>query len=239
MATRTGLAVTIGKLWIRTVNRSPQVSVYCRLGRTEPKVVEGYAGWTLVPRYRRRALVEWAGSNPLLVEIPFMIDYWDDVGDGESGEGEKCEAKIRAIERMAGLDKDQPEPPLLHWNANAPHDNAEAPHLYWVIEGLEWGPALRHPTSGNRVRQEGTLTLRQWEADEFLSTGASQIRKNKKGGKKGGKYEIYTVKKDETLSEIAKRKLGKASRWKEIAKLNNIRDPRKLKENQKIKIPKK
>ncbi|OPA76618.1 peptidoglycan-binding protein LysM [Paenibacillus selenitireducens] len=49
----------------------------------------------------------------------------------------------------------------------------------------------------------------------------------------------YTVKKGDTLSAIAKRTLGDASRWKEIQKLNNMSDAdvKKLKIGRVLKIP--
>lgn len=46
----------------------------------------------------------------------------------------------------------------------------------------------------------------------------------------------YTVKKGDTLSRIAAKVYGNANRWPEIAKKNNIRDPRKLRVGQKLKI---
>ncbi len=47
----------------------------------------------------------------------------------------------------------------------------------------------------------------------------------------------YTVGDGETLSVIAKRLLGSAARWREIAELNGIGDPTHLRAGQKIRIP--
>lgn len=52
-------------------------------------------------------------------------------------------------------------------------------------------------------------------------------------------YTTYTVKKGDTLSKIAKAMLGKASRYMEIAKLNNLSNPNKIKVGQVLKIPEK
>jgi nucleoid-associated protein YgaU len=41
----------------------------------------------------------------------------------------------------------------------------------------------------------------------------------------------------DTLSEIASRKLGNANRWKEIAKINNIRDPTNIRVGQRLRLP--
>lgn len=52
-------------------------------------------------------------------------------------------------------------------------------------------------------------------------------------------YREYTVKKNDTLSGIAKSELGKASRWQEIYNLNKdkIKDPNLIYPGQKIKLP--
>jgi nucleoid-associated protein YgaU len=47
----------------------------------------------------------------------------------------------------------------------------------------------------------------------------------------------YVVGQGDTLSVIAKRLLGSAARWKEIADLNGIEDPARLKAGQELRIP--
>ncbi len=48
---------------------------------------------------------------------------------------------------------------------------------------------------------------------------------------------IYIVKKGDTLSAIAKRELGDASRWPELAALNSIPNPDLIYPGQEIKLP--
>ncbi len=52
-------------------------------------------------------------------------------------------------------------------------------------------------------------------------------------------YREYTVRTGDTLSRIAKKCLGKSSRYHEIMKLNNITNPGKLRVGMKLRIPKK
>lgn len=47
----------------------------------------------------------------------------------------------------------------------------------------------------------------------------------------------YIVKKGDYLSKIAKEKLGTGSKWTEIAKLNNLKNPNRLSAGQELKIP--
>ena len=51
-------------------------------------------------------------------------------------------------------------------------------------------------------------------------------------------YVLYTVKKGDGLMKIAREFYGDASRYKEIAKFNDITDPYKIKVGQVLKIPK-
>jgi nucleoid-associated protein YgaU len=48
---------------------------------------------------------------------------------------------------------------------------------------------------------------------------------------------VYVVKKGDYLSKIAKEKLGKAERYMEIAKLNNIKNPSVIEIGQELKMP--
>jgi nucleoid-associated protein YgaU len=47
----------------------------------------------------------------------------------------------------------------------------------------------------------------------------------------------YTVRKGDTLSAIAQRELGAASRWREIADLNHIPDPDLIYPGQELRMP--
>jgi hypothetical protein len=47
----------------------------------------------------------------------------------------------------------------------------------------------------------------------------------------------YTVRPNDTLSQIAKSQFGSSSRWKEIAKLNNLKPPYKLSIGQRLILP--
>ena len=47
----------------------------------------------------------------------------------------------------------------------------------------------------------------------------------------------YLVKRGDTLWDLADKKLGDGSRWREIAKLNGVTDPRKLQIGTKLKFP--
>jgi len=61
--------------------------------------------------------------------------------------------------------------------------------------------------------------------------------KKEENTEKKDNFREYTVKSGDTLSGIAKKCLGKSSRYREIMKLNNISNPSKLRVGMRIKIP--
>lgn len=85
-----------------------------------------------------------------------------------------------------------------------------------------------------------TLTLKEYS---YLN-----VERSKKPSKKGvlkdrprerpsKQAKSYLVKKGDTLWDLADKNLGDGSRWREIAKLNNVTDPRKLQIGAKLKFP--
>ena len=107
----------------------------------------------------------------------------------------------------------------------------------WVIEDLTAGNELRNEQL-ERIRAEFTVTLVELEsADVALSPAKKHNDNANNGGGKGG-LRTYVVKKGDTLPNIAANLLGDYKRWREIATLNSIRDPKKIKVGDKLKIPK-
>lgn len=237
MATFTDDDVKVGRLWLRTVDDS--LHLHCFLGPDPPKVVGGrYGGWQIIDRPRKVGITEWQGSQPLLIEISFMIDAFA-FGE-DSGVGLNTEKVIRVMERMAGLDSPgDKQPPLLYWTAHGPHDHADNDQTKWFIETLEWDDALANSV-GNRTRQPGKIQLRQYVSDDLLKTGVAK-NKTKLSAHRQSVSDVpktHKVRKGETLQSIAAKYLGSSKKWKELAKLNHIRDPRHPPVNKTIKLRK-
>lgn len=53
---------------------------------------------------------------------------------------------------------------------------------------------------------------------------------------RAAKERVYVVQPGDSLSKIAKKELGDASRWPEIAELNKIKDPNLIRPGQKLKM---
>jgi hypothetical protein len=200
--------------------------VYAILGPTNPVLANGYGGWSVVNRPQRKALTNWEGHQPFQMELDL---YFSDFKNDDS-----VEKQIVHLERMALVDTDlnPNRPPVIRIHGDAIPKIAK--NLAWVIQDIKWGETKRSENHGFRTRQQVLVSLL-----EHIDGGLVDERKTKPGSGHKPKYRTYTVKKGDTLQGIAKKLLGKASRWQEIAKINNIHDPRNLKVGKKLRVPRK
>lgn len=207
---------------------------------TAPVIVSaGYGGWSRVARPRKKAQTEWVGRDSLSLEIEFLLDAYAD-NDGLFVIGQE-----RALERLAGLDINDPEPPLCRITSRPaaliPHNFHHASQVKWFVETIAWDKgSIESNSVGNHTRIGGTFVITQFVEDERLSSLTSvERRKKASGGGRGATRKTYTVKTGDTLSKIAARSdvYGDASKWKKIGDANGIRDPKKVRVGQVLKIP--
>ena len=220
--------------YVTLTSQAPSLTVTCLLGADGARVTGGYGGWVDVPRPRRLALTQWDGRSSFEMAVQLVLDAHADDGS--------VEAQCTALERMALPPRSLAEPPVLRIRGPVPHSD-----LTWVVSGIDWGAAMRR-TDGDRTRQEVTISLKRYVAEDRLQLRPAAERAREKGlGGGGGSNKAapapgkrtHVVRAGETLSEIAARKdvYGNASLWKKIADANGIRDPRNLRVGQTLRIP--
>lgn len=215
---------------------SDDAEVIVGLGAEPPQQTQGYGGWEEIDRKRRKSLTIWKGRAPRRIVMALLFDVL-----GEEESGPELERDIRVLESFAG--EDQPvEPPLVNFDSGGfiPNDFTDAPEIRWLLDGIDWGDAIRD-SEGQRERQEASITLLEYVPDqrvEELPPAAKRREASKKGKCKGAKSKRYTVKKGDTLVSIAKAQLHDADCWKAIGNANEIRDPRApLKVGRNIRLP--
>jgi LysM repeat protein len=206
---------------------------------------DSYGGWSVTSIPKRMGMTEWAGRNPMVMPVDFLIDRFLE-GDGD------YVFKMRdTLDKIAATASRDDEPPVCIFDSGVlvPHDYTHAAHVRWVVSGLEWNKDLTINNGGTRqpLRVGGTITLLQYNHDDIIDAydgpGKRNRDKNKpahqnKSNKGKPKGNTYTVKDGDTLTSIAARKLGDSKRWKEIADLNNLRSPRSIKTGQVLRMPK-
>jgi hypothetical protein len=213
--------------YITLESANPKLSVSAILAEDMPNVT-GFGGWVEVVRPRRVNFVDWQGQSPKRLSFGMMLDVW---GDGPLTVEQDC----RDLERMASAGPQHQRPPTVRIT------EGQMPHMdvSWVIDTLTWGDCIRQRETGKRVRQVVSLVLVA-VSDPYASAKSPAAANRAARPSRGGMAHAptYRVKTNtETLSAIAASQYGDASKWHDIAKANNIRDPKHLKQGQLLKLP--
>ena len=205
----------------------PNAALTLPLGKKKPLFSDGIAQWTSVSRPRRRALTEFDGEAPLKYGFDVKLDAFPD-GDVEPLIG-------RIMGWAARLDLPY-QPTLLTISGPIVY-----PQLTWFLSKVEQLDESMEFNPQNRIcRQFLDLEFTEYVAPDLVIQSpppAQAAQERASGGESSTTTRTYTVASGDTLSGIAARLLGKASRWHEIADSNGVRDPRKLQVGQVLQIP--
>jgi hypothetical protein len=174
------------------------------------------AEWDVIPRPQRTGVTEHKNNRNRELELHLMLDRWTSGGD--------VERQIAALEAIARA------PLTVRVVGPIPYAG-----IRWVIRDIDYGDYLRDAANGRRVRQDFTLHLL-----EYVQPAA--LAKIPRAGAEPKPTRTYRIVRGDDLAKIASKTLHKASRWREIVKLNKgMRgvklDPRKFKVGTKIKVP--
>jgi nucleoid-associated protein YgaU len=208
-----------------------------QLGDGPATVTQGYGGWQEIARPGRRSATTWSGFQPFAIDLPLMLDGFD--------QDVSVEPAITALEAMAGRGSRAPggEPPKLIVNTAGvmPQDSVAYPDGRWVITALDWdAEGTIVGDAGDRVRTAVRVSLLQHlDANTLEDRLVAEIRRRSSTASgKSGRQRTYRAKQGDTLVSIARSQLHDPGRWPDIKKLNGIRDPRAaLKPGRVIKLP--
>lgn len=201
--------------YVRLTCDDPPLDVYALLGEGSPHYTGGFGGWEITARPRQKGMTIWQGTEPLALELPLMLD-----GFATQSSQEPVLGKLYAVARG-----DDESPPGVVRVQGIPLAASR-----WVIESLELGDAILS-SSGERLRQALTLTLREYVPPSYL-----QLRRGALKGAKG-KTKTVTVKKGDTPTSIARRQRCK---WTDLRDLNVgviTKANQNLKDGSKVRVP--
>jgi hypothetical protein len=176
-------------------NLRPSTSFHVLAGEQPPRIVGGYAKFSVVDRPERVGLLQFNGYDPITMEVPIQFEGWTGGGDGTG-----IERDISLLEEMAGrgnyagaangpsaiirisvTDASGQIVPLVPLNYQWSDENVHAP--VWRITNIDWDQdPLRHD-NGNRLRQKATVTVMQHTTINLLSKSATSRAKAKKKSK--------------------------------------------------------
>lgn len=212
----------------------PMVRVY--RGATGPKIASGFAKITVTDRPKRMGVTTYNGTDPIMLSIPILFDGWKN--------DNPVEDEIRNLMSMSH--EIDGEPPAVRINVGiAGGLPIEPTGIDWLISNIAWGDDQIWDFQDNgslvRFRQDAVVQAVQKVDPEVVAFG-QKMPGNTRGGKKGkggGKHpSTYVVKAGDTFPKIAIAIFHNRNRWREIAKLNRVTDPRAVKAGNTIKLPK-
>jgi hypothetical protein len=173
------------------------VSIEAWLDDSIPTISGNEAMFEEITRPKRKAAINWTGSNLLRMTVGCILDGF---ATGVSVEGDCTKLELLMVSRGGGGAPPQPVKIL----GPVPHKNT-----VWFVESIGWGAAIYEGLS--RVRQQFTLNL--VERLE-LSVSLPKARKPKI------KFKWVILKKGEDLKDIAKRELGNPNAWTRLRQRN-------------------
>jgi hypothetical protein len=116
--------------------------------------------------------------------------------------------QMRNLERLAGWDRyDDEPPPVVNFAANVPHDQDDAPGNEWVVESLEWEED-ESSDRGTLLWQKATIVVGLYVETHVKGLGRMQS------------FPRRELKVGWDLRDFARRHLGDAKRWRDVADLN-------------------
>lgn len=196
----------------------------------------GQGGWTQNDRRRRRQRLGFGTIPGRTLEGTILFDRFAEDGSVED--------KVRAILKLGKPVKegvDEPNPVYLFGASIAAE--AQAP-VQWVVQDIAVGDLVTpvRNAKGQRIRIAYDVTLLEFDLDDPINIAKKKPAAKVDCSKKKAKRKHYTLKKGETVQDVAKRELGSRDCWKVIKVVKGksavkIRDPKSVKPGAELRLP--
>jgi len=210
---------------------SPELQIYIRPQLTGPAVLVQHQGegWQNVQRWWNISFSQWQGAPAYELQIPCIFNQWGYNPKTRKAK-QSVEPQCRVMERMMEYIPAKRRTGILRVDAGGdiPHDYTNDHKKWWVASNIEWGDYIINK-SGDRSRQEFTVTLFDWRPETIVNT--TQHLPDRPVP------QTYRVQKNDTLPKIATFFYGDQAMWHQIAKLNKVPHPLQLRVNSVLKLP--
>lgn len=218
-------AANTGKVMLTPLS-NPDGAVVVELYEKVPERSGGTAKWEPVEHPRGRDRTSFKGESLITQKIQVLLDAWP-TGDVENA----YRGLMGWTSIMSG--KDGKEPTKVRVSGPIPY-----PDVTYVINSIEEESEPREYVNGKMARCVLTIELLEYVSPSLITNQRPDpaAAANASSGAKPV-VRTYTVKRGDSLGSIASRQLGNASRWEEIAKLNNVIDPRLVRAGQVLRLP--
>lgn len=217
----------VGGHWVVIQAWAKSLAVVALLDEEGARPTGSGGEWEVHDRPRAAGITEWQGRRNKRLELPIIVEGWVTDAGGYGGarpRGEWIEGQLATLEEMVDT------PHTIRLVGAVPHSGRQ-----WAIEEIDYRADLRDVVTGRRMRQYLTLHLVEFIAPDELA-------KLPRAGAEPTNTRKYKIVRGDNLQKIAQKTLKKASRWKEIEKLNaGMRGiklaPKKFPVGKQIKVP--
>lgn len=127
----------------------------------------GVGGWETLARPRRDAAVEWVGTPNATYVLPLLLDGIET----RVGKDTVIESDIRQVKSWGQPTKKTGQPPVLRLTGPL----HVKPGSRWVLNDIEWGPAIRNK-HGRRIQQQLTLSFLKYVEARIVRSPAKRAR---------------------------------------------------------------
>lgn len=221
--------VSVPPGWIKfRAEDNPNLAVLVELGERAPNMDQGSTTWEERERPGDVSVTRFVGKSPGRYEFDIVFDGLNDVWDV------KPALDVMDALRGRGPRATRGTPPRVRVEQGRPWPAS------YVIADLAFSddPDETVVDAGRILLATASITLLQHIDDTRLEDRALQMRlKLQARQRTRGANRVHTVKEGETLFTIARDHLGDAGRWEDLAEINGLRDPRKIRRGARIKLP--
>jgi hypothetical protein len=193
------------QLHLISVDRRLDLKVNMGDGPATPTA--GFAGHETISRVRRKAMTSFTGLQPFAQDVPVMLDGYR--------ENRSIERQLDRLLEFGGSTRFHAYGPI-HREGDV-YVFGEEPEF-----GTTPGPDVIRAEDGTLLRQRLVLKL-----EEYVPADLAGRKREGKIGLADARALEYTTVKGDTLVAIAHKLYHDWTRWKEIARKNNLHDPHK------------
>jgi hypothetical protein len=212
-------------------------------GSGEPRLSGGVGGTSTLDLPRDTQAVHWETHPPFSLSLPLQFEG--------HAEGRSVESECGLLLLMARAPEGAARPPTVF--VEGPVTQPMVPRPFpWLIEDLAWGDSIRRDGDDARVRQAVVVQLIQDHRAELVLRAETPSQEHRRrpppplaagvdvdaqvAAARTASGRTYVARAGDTLPRIAAR-LRLPGGWRPLAELNDIRDPGRLREGQRLRLP--
>ncbi|HET7443271.1 MAG TPA: LysM domain-containing protein [Solirubrobacterales bacterium] len=202
---------------VHIVAQHPKIDITVPLGDGAAVLTGGFGGYEIVDRQDDIGMTDWSGQQPITQDVSLLLNGWES--------NTPVQRQWDLIKQLGrDISPDERRPPVFQVSGPVEYSGRS-----WVLPA---GGIETNPGSVIRRREDGALMRIEFTLHLLEHVKPKVVRRRRRGDDGVVRRQnigppTYTVKKGDTLAEIANKLYGTWKRGKEIGQKQNppITDP--------------